>query len=184
MPDADETEVITTDTHKGGSDKAPGVSSGSSAGLSSQRTMVVALAVAVLAVVAAGVWWWQSRHSSYSDEQVADAKTKVCTQAAAVRQGVVTNTHLQNPVNDDPIGGLAVAANARLALSGGGAYLHDLLADTPATPSDLASAVGDMANTLEELGVSYLAGQPNEAQVPLRHSLDEQLKQLDDLCKQ
>lgn len=181
MPDDDATEVHATTPAKR---PKPEAEAEAPSPLASQRVMMVALAIAVLAVLGAGGWWWFSKHSSASDEQVNDAKAKVCTQAKAVRDGVVLNTHLQNPVNDDPIGGLAVAANARLALSGGGAYLHDLLAETPATPADLADAVTAMANTLEELGVSYLAGQPNDAQVPLRHNLDDELKRLDELCPQ
>lgn len=173
MPDAEETEVITTDSPKGAADKPSPASS--------QRTMVIALAVAVLAVLVAGGWFLYSRHSGYSDDQVNEAKARVCTQTELVARGVRINTHLES--NDD-IGAWAVRANARLALASGGAYLHDLLRENPAAPSDLTDAVDDVADTISELAVNYMAQQPDDAQIPLRKSLEDQLKRVDDLCKQ
>jgi hypothetical protein len=80
---------------------------------------------------------------------------------------VVRNTHLAGPNQHDPAGQLAIAANARLALLGGGAYLRDRVATQPATPADLAQAVNSMANTIEQLGVGYLSGATNIVLDPL-----------------
>jgi hypothetical protein len=95
---------------------------------------------------------------------------------------VVTNTHLSDPVPGDPAGALAVAANARLALYGGGGYLRDRVARQAATPPDLAQAANAMADTLEELSMGYLAGL-NSSLEPLRHDLDSQLDRIDRLCR-
>jgi hypothetical protein len=92
------------------------------------------------------------------------------------------NTHLENPTPGDPTGQLAVAANARLALVGGGAYLRDRLDAEPATPGDLVNAVKSMANTIEQLGVNYLAGAANIVQDPLRQELDSEIGQIDGMC--
>ena len=86
-----------------------------------------------------------------------------------------------NPDPNNPIGQLAVAANARLALLGGGAYLRDRLTAEPAAPADLAKAVESMANTIEQLGVGYLAGL-NSTLGPLRNELDSQIAQINGMC--
>lgn len=145
-----------------------------------------ALVIAVLAAVLAVVAWFDPLHrngsSNFSNQQIDEAKNTVCAAYMAVHQGVVANTHLRNPAPDNPVGTLAVAANARLALLGGGSYLQDSLARQPATPADLAENVNSMAKTLEELGVNYLAGASNIVQDPLRSELDSQIADLDKLC--
>jgi hypothetical protein len=89
---------------------------------------------------------------------------------------------LATPGND-PSAHLAVAANARLALLGGGAYLRDTVAAQTAPPADLAKAVDSLAATIEQLGVNYLANAGNDAQVPSRHDLDSEIKTLNKLCE-
>lgn len=153
-----------------------------------QMLMIVALVIAVIAVVAAGWLVWtrssSSGHSSsYSDEEIDNAKSSLCTATLKTRRAVVRNTHLKSPNPDDPIAGLAIAANARLALSGGGAYLHDQLAVSEAAPKELTDGVGNLAITLEELGISYLAGEPNDARDTLRQDLDDQMKEIGKLCE-
>lgn len=142
-------------------------------------------AVAVLAAALAIAAWFDPLHRSaptYTPQQADAAKTKICAAYTTVHQGVVTNTHKPNPVPGNPAGALAVAANARLALLGGGAYLRDRLAGEPATPAELANAVTGLADTIEELGINYLAGASNQVQEPLRKTLDTQLAALDKLC--
>lgn len=145
---------------------------------------LLALAIAVIAAALAALAWFRPAHQNaptFSDQQTAAAKTNVCTAYAAVHQAVVTNTHLVNPDPNSPIGQLAVAANARLALLGGGAYLRDRLAAEPAAPTDLTTAVKSMANTIEQLGIGYLAGL-NSALGPLRNELDSQISQINGMC--
>ena len=76
-----------------------------------------------------------------------------------------------------------MAANARLALLGGGAYLRDSLNAQTAPPADLAEAVNSLAATIEQLGVNYLANAKNDAQAPLRHDLDSEIATLKKLCE-
>jgi hypothetical protein len=145
------------------------------------------LAALVIAVIAAAVailaWFYPHRSAShFSDEQTAAAKKNVCSADAAIHHAVVANTHLANPDPNSPIGQLAVAANARLALLGGGVYLRDRLAAEPAAPADLAKAVTAMANTIERLGINYLAGASTTVQDPLRHELDSQIGQINGQC--
>jgi hypothetical protein len=147
---------------------------------------LAALVVALIAVALAAFAVFRPAHSGpgpFNDEQTAGAKADICAAYLSVRQAVVSNTHLENPAPGNPIGGLAVAANARLALYGGGDYLRERLATEPATPDELAKAVGSMANTLEKLSIGYLSGAPDFAQQPLRTDLDAQIKQVNGLCK-
>ncbi len=147
---------------------------------------LAALVVAVIAVALAVVVWFRPMSGAasghFTDQQSADAKANVCGAYLSVRKAVVINTHLNNPVQGDQIGALAVAANARLALYGGGDYLRQRLHADPATPDDLAKAVGSMADTLEKLSIGYLSGAPELAQDPLRRDLDGEIKQINGLC--
>lgn len=144
--------------------------------------MVVALIVAVLAAAGAGLWWWLSSagKSSYSDEAVRDAKAKVCMQTKEVRRGWVINTNF--PPQEDARAFQALTATARLAVLGGGVYLHNLVADQPAAPADLADAVTAVADSLELLGVNYLAAQPDEANAPIRKDIEDRFNKVDELC--
>ena len=153
-------------------------------GWKSRWPTFAALAIAVLALAIAGLAWFRPVHSApaFTAQQTADAKTNVCTAYAVARQAVVTNTHLVNPRGNDQIGTLAVAANARLALLGGGAYLRDRLDAEPATPADLAKALKAMAGTMEQLGINYLAGSTSTAQDLLRNNLDKEIAAINKLC--
>ena len=150
---------------------------------SSRWTTLAALAIALIALALAIAAWFRPAQSAptFTGQQTADAKTNVCSAYTAVHQAVVMNTHLANPDPKNPIGQLAVAANARLALLGGGAYLRDRLAAEPAAPADLTKAVTSMANTIEQLGVGYLAGL-NSTLDPLRQELNSEIAQINGVC--
>jgi hypothetical protein len=147
---------------------------------------LAALAIAVIATaVAVGAWFRpapKSASPTFTDRQTSQAKMNVCSAYTAVHQGVVRNTHLADPNPRDPIGQLAIAANARLALLGGGAYLRDRIAAQPAAPADLAQAVNSMGYTIEQLGVGYLEAATNFVLDPLRHDLDSQVAKINTLC--
>ena len=89
---------------------------------------------------------------------------------------------MQSNNPNDAVAQLAVATNARLALLGGGAYLRDRLDANTAGPTDLVNAVNTFANTIEQLGINYLSNAGADAQDSLRHDLDSQITQLDELC--
>ena len=91
-------------------------------------------------------------------QEAAAAEARVCAAYATVRQAVLLQTHADG--GDDPVAVTAVAANARLAMAAGGAYLLARL--DPATPPPLAAAVRSFAEVLEDIAMNALAGVPNE----------------------
>ena len=64
-----------------------------------------------------------------------------------------------NDLGPGPAAQAAVAANARLALFGGGQYLLNSL--DSATPEELADAVRLFATNLRDIGMNALAGAEN-----------------------
>jgi len=150
----------------------------------SQWPVYAALAIAVIAAALAALAYFHPAHNNASAtaQQRGDAKANVCSAYAAVRKAVVINTHLQSPNPHDPIAQLSVATNARLALLGSGAYLHDRLAANIAAPADLADAVNSIANTIQQLGINYLTGATPDVQNPLRNDLKSEITQIDKLC--
>jgi hypothetical protein len=140
-----------------------------------------ALAIAVIAAVLAALAYFHPAHKdAAAAQQGGDAKANVCSAYKAAHRSVVINTHLQSP---NPDLQLAIAANARLALIGGGSYLQDRLAANTAAPTDVANAANSFANTVQQLGINYMTDARADVQDPLRHELDSQITQLDKLCK-
>ncbi|MGB0971470.1 MAG: hypothetical protein ACPGVG_10965 [Mycobacterium sp.] len=89
--------------------------------------------------------------------ELGDVKQRVCdaAQVVAVAVQLQTNTTL----GSDPAAVEAVAANARLAMLGGGDYLLSQI--EPGTPEDLAEAARSFGTTLRVIGINLLAGVPN-----------------------
>jgi hypothetical protein len=124
----------------------------------------IALAVALIALVVSLVGWFRpARHNdqpppkpTYTEQQTADAKTQVCVAFAKLdRAGGVLNAL---PKSSDT---LVTALNTRQVFDVFSRYLLATLADEPATPADLATAVRTQANTLEEVVIGYQDGYTN-----------------------
>ena len=143
----------------------------------------VALAIAVIAVVVAVAAWLRPAHdsASFSSQQADQAKKNVCAASLVVNKAVYADA--KNPHPGDPIGVVAVAANVRLALLGGGAYLRQVVAAEPATSDGLAKAANSMANTLQQMGINYAANTATPAVLgPLQQDLSSEMKQINTLC--
>ncbi len=116
---------------------------------------VLALGVAVFALLRTA-----SGEPEYTDSQRSDAKAAICAAFEMVNTGVAVNTNLEPPGGPGDINGaLAVAANSRVALNGGGQYLLARL--DPATPADLAREIRSFGNQLMDIGAAATAGVPN-----------------------
>ncbi|MGV0626523.1 hypothetical protein [Mycolicibacter minnesotensis] len=133
----------------------------------------------------AGLWHPSSSSDSakYNTEQINESKKDVCGAVMLARQAVANNMHLKNPEPENPVAQLAVAANARLSLTAGAAYLRGRLDAEPAVPSEIADATSKVAAALERLNLSYLVGQPNSEREQLGHDLDGHIASLGKLCQ-
>jgi len=143
-----------------------------------------ALLVAVVAVILA-IWALVSPPSHVnappnapeSATQPGDAKGRVC---GAVE--TVTKVQNRTDLGGDPEQA-AVAASARLAWFGGGQYLLNRV--DSATPPELADAVRQFANKLQDIGMNALAGVSNGApeQVDRLNDANALRTQIAELCK-
>ncbi|HEU0190407.1 MAG TPA: hypothetical protein VFR17_03920 [Mycobacterium sp.] len=155
-----------------------------SGGLSS-LIAIAALVIALIATVLAIFGWFRPESDAVTTgHNKTDAKANVCAVTGVVRQAVGISTNAQAP--PEPAAQLAVAANARLALYGGGGYLRDVIDSEANAPKDLKQAVLAYANTLQELSINYLAGAaPDDSvQQPLRDQLVSQVESINQLCQQ
>jgi hypothetical protein len=76
-----------------------------------------ALALAFVAVVLAGLAYFYPAHGAAPvAQQGGEAKANVCAAYVTVREGVVLSTHQQSPNQNDPVGQMSVATNARVSL--------------------------------------------------------------------
>jgi hypothetical protein len=151
--------------------------------IASRWLTYAALALAVIAVALAAMAYLRPAHHNASVvQQSGDAKANVCSAFASARQAVVINTHMQSPNINDAVAELSVATNARLALIGGGSYLHERIAANSAAPADLANAATSMANTIEQLGINYLTDAAPDVQAAVRKDLDNEITQITKLC--
>lgn len=148
---------------------------------------IAALLLAALATVAAVVGWFRPTEGAgkYGQADQSIAKATVCDAQHRVSQSTSLNTNMTNPDPANVAANLAIAANARLALYSGGAYLLHVLDENPATPQDVADGTRAVAETLQTLAINYLAGQePNDSvQQPLRETLVRQIGELGPLCE-
>jgi hypothetical protein len=124
----------------------------------------VGIAIALIALGVAISSWFRPPENkppsstpapTFSAQQVADAKAKVCAAYDRIHHAVLANTGRNG--GTDPASVLGLAANARIALYDGGQYLTKVLAQQPATPTELGTAVRALVDAYQELAVNYMA---------------------------
>ncbi len=93
---------------------------------------------------------------SYSDEQVADAKSKVC--AAFEKVLHATDINATRNGGDDPNTQLVIATAQRQVYVVGSAYLITTLAEERAASADLAAAAKNLARLYQAVTLDLLAG--------------------------
>ena len=122
-----------------------------------------ALAIALIALAVGVVGWFRpTSHNeapakpTYTAQQTADAKAKVCAAFGQVDRAL-------NVANALPAGSdaLVTSLNIRQVFDVGSRHLLATLTDQPATPDDLATAVRKQASTLEEALIDYQDGFSN-----------------------
>jgi len=128
--------------------------------------MFVMLVITLVAVGAAVAAWLRPipqapaapPKPTYSAQQVADAKSKVCAAYRKIHHAVDMNASRSG--GDDPTAQLVVKVNMRQIYVVGSAYLFTTLADEPATPPDLAAATSKLAHLMQDLVLAGLSSDP------------------------
>lgn len=127
---------------------------------------IVSLVIAFVAIgIAVGAWFRPlpknepPRAPTYSSQEVADAKGKVCAAYAKVHHALVLSAERNG--GSDPTAVLAVATSGRQVLDTGSRYLSTRLSEAPATPSELSIAIKGLASAYQELAMGYLDGLTN-----------------------
>jgi hypothetical protein len=151
----------------------------------SRWVAVIGPAIAVIAIAVAA---WLVLHppkasspAAVTDQQIADAKARACIAFNTVRSAVSLQTHADP--GGDPAAVQAVAANARLSMAAGGAYLLARL--DPSTPPPLAAAIRTFADDLQDIAMNTLAGVSNDdpAQAARLHDGETQSARIANLCQ-
>jgi len=148
-------------------------------------TFLVIALLATLGVAIAG--WFRPLPAKpppapkYTDQQITDAKAKVCAAYDKVHSAVKASSARDE--GSDPTSKLAFALNGRQALLAGSAYLRTVLAAEPATPNELATSIRKLTDVFQELVVDYLNGL-NEPQMELPlQAGNEATLTIERLCK-
>jgi len=115
---------------------------------------------------------------TYSAQQVADAKSKVCAAYGKIHSAVDMNVGRSN--SGDASAKLLSKVNMRQIFIAGSAHLFTTLADEPATPPALASEAWKLAHLLQELVLYGLASDPA---VPTNDAVNATGLRIEGLCK-
>jgi hypothetical protein len=100
---------------------------------------------------------------SYTSQQIADSKTAACAAFEKIDHAVdLSDAERGN--SSDRTAQLAAAALGRQVLDFGSRYLLTKLAEEPATPPELASAIRQQANAYQDLFIGYIDGVSNTDQ--------------------
>lgn len=146
-------------------------------------------AISLVAAVAVVGWMrpWQEHKPpaapTYTDQQVANAKANVCAAFDKVQHATdLAHSHVGS---SDYTTQLAASALTNVALDAGSRYLLTKLAQEPATPADLATAVRKEANAEQEALIGYLNGLPSSdpQMQPAVNASEEATATVRRLCK-
>jgi hypothetical protein len=118
---------------------------------------------------------------SYTSQQEADAKTKVCAAYEKVHRAI--GVSMGRDLGSDPTSQLTVATGARQSLLAGSEYLTTTLSEEPATASDLATAIRKLAGLFQEYTIDYLNGRTNAEMESSLRAGDEITSRIVNLCK-
>ena len=151
-----------------------------------------ALAFALIGIAVGFVGWFRpAPHNnqppakpSCTEQQTADAKAEVCTSFGQVTHGIDLADAI-SASSSDQTAKVGAVALARQALDFGSRYLFAKVAEEPATPPDLASAVRQQANAFQELLIGYINGASSSdaSQQPAQKASNEAADTIRQLCK-
>jgi hypothetical protein len=150
--------------------------------------MFALLVIALLVTLGVAIVGWfrpvqpkSPAPTTYTDQQVAEAKSKVCAEYQKVHNAIKASTG--RDTGSDPTAQQVYALTGRQALLAGSAHLRTALSAQPATPSELAAAIRKLTDLFPELTVDYLNSAPDSEMEPTVHAADEATLTVERLCK-
>jgi cytoskeletal protein RodZ len=153
-----------------------------------QWPMFAFLLVAFLVTLGVAIVGWfrpvpakQPAPPTYSAQQVADAKTKVCAEYQRVHSAIKAST--ARDMGTDPTAQQVYGLTGRQALLAGSAYLRTVLSGQPATPNEIATTIRKLTDLFQELAIDYLNSMPDSDMEPTVHAADEATLAVERLCK-
>jgi hypothetical protein len=147
-------------------------------------------ALAVIGGIAIGAWFRPLPDSkapsappapTYTDQEVGEAKTSVCTAYQKVHHAVILVSSTK--YGDDQVAKQVVAEGGWQALDNGSMYLSTILADEPATPSDLAQAVRKLGKIYQLIALDYMTEASHSELDSALRTGDEVTATIERLCK-
>lgn len=147
-----------------------------------------ALVISLLAAAAAG---WslfkpapqppEASPAVFSGPKADNPKEVACQATALVANGVLRQSTME--IGPEPAALEAVAANTRLAMAGGAAYLRDTVPVN--TPPELAEPIAALARQLQDGAQYFLVGETSNQpdQGARLKAATESTKRVADLCK-
>jgi hypothetical protein len=147
-------------------------------------------ALAIIGGIAIGAWFRPlpdnkapSAQSAptYTDQQVSDAKANVCAAYQKVHHAVILATTTK--YGDDQVAKQVVADSSWIAFDNGSLYLSTILADEPATPSDLTQSVRKLAKLYQLLALDYMTEASHSELDSALRTGDEVTATIERLCK-
>jgi hypothetical protein len=154
----------------------------------------VALVVALIGVAVGVIGWFRpalhndqsstSPKTTYTSRQTANAKAHMCAAFGEIDRAVDLADG-ERASGSDRTAQLTAAALARQVLDFGSRYLLAKLAEEPATPSELATAIRQEADAFQDLFVGYIDGISNSdpALQPVMKNSDDAALTIRRLCK-
>jgi hypothetical protein len=154
-----------------------------------QWTIFAVLVAALLVTLGVAIVGWfrplpnnkPAAPPTYTNQQVADAKAKVCAAFEKVHQSVRGN--FARNQGTDPNQQLLVAVTGQQALLAGSVYLQTTLSEEPAAPTDLLAAVRKLIDVFQSLTVDYLNGHGSPEVDPSLRAGDEATMTIQGICK-
>lgn len=146
----------------------------------------------VLSLLAAGAAGWSLLRPAAPQAEVKPAsvftapaadnpKTAACDAAALVANGVMRQSQMN--LGPEPAALETVAANTRLAMAGGAAYLRDTVPSN--TPAELSEPIATLARQLQDAAQHFFVGQTSTdpQQAARLNAAGDTTKKIADLCK-
>ncbi|WP_319435892.1 hypothetical protein [Mycobacterium sp. RTGN5] len=151
---------------------------------------IIAIVIAVIAVaVAIGAWFRPAPKpetpaaKTYSEQEVADAKQKICDAFETVQSTLEASSNQAPPDPNDVMQKFVLSVNGRLASHAGGEYLYRQIAENPAAPAELAAAAGELASAYERATLAQIAQSDKSKLDPIYKSADAAASRITETCK-